>query len=179
MSPIKYRARPFSPPLLARNPPPPSLPPPSSSPPAISPRARPVVSLPLLAPLRPDDSWKVKLDKILDKGNLRKSDLDDSCLDALDKLPAESASTVMDRFAEANFDRIKNKTGFLMGIIRRCDPAPRPRALAPPRSSRPNTSMRLSELRSPRAVWRGGDAQGEGRGTCRPPWTDCCLGGGC
>ncbi|KAK9836169.1 hypothetical protein WJX81_006506 [Elliptochloris bilobata] len=63
--------------------------------------------------------WKRKLDDLIDRGTIRSSDLDNRTMDALEDLTDDQADQAVERFCEANFARISNKSGFLMGIIRR------------------------------------------------------------
>ncbi|CAK0787513.1 hypothetical protein CVIRNUC_010733 [Coccomyxa viridis] len=67
--------------------------------------------------------WKRTLDGLIDRGDISSRDLDTRTMDALEDLAADlgddAALAAVDRFAEANFSRITNKSGFLMGIIRR------------------------------------------------------------
>ncbi|CAL5224723.1 g7455 [Coccomyxa viridis] len=57
------------------------------------------------------------------RGDISTRDLDTRTMDALEDLAHDlgddAALAAVDRFAEANFGRITNKSGFLMGIIRR------------------------------------------------------------
>jgi Heterogeneous nuclear ribonucleoprotein Q acidic domain len=62
---------------------------------------------------------QAKLDRLYDNGVLRKGDIDSYTYDALEALSSDLADCAMNRFCEANFSRITNKSGFLMGIIRR------------------------------------------------------------
>lgn len=62
---------------------------------------------------------QAKLDRLYDNGILRKGDIDSYTMDALTALTSDLADCAMNRFCEANFSRITNKSGFLMGIIRR------------------------------------------------------------
>lgn len=65
-------------------------------------------------------AWlQAKLDRLYDNGVLRKGDIDSYTMDALTALTSDLADCAMNRFCEANFSRITNKSGFLMGIIRR------------------------------------------------------------
>ncbi|EIE23473.1 hypothetical protein COCSUDRAFT_63013 [Coccomyxa subellipsoidea C-169] len=59
------------------------------------------------------------LDGLIDRGDIRSSDVDNRAMDALEDLGDAAATNAVERFAEANFSRINNKNGFLMGIIRR------------------------------------------------------------
>eukprot|EP00803_Ostreobium_quekettii_P005242 evm.model.scf_2080.2 EVM.evm.TU.scf_2080.2 scf_2080:2183-3772(-) len=60
-----------------------------------------------------------KLDKLIDHGYLRPTDIDSFTIEQLADLGEEMADNVIQRFSEANFSRINSKSGFLMGIIRR------------------------------------------------------------
>jgi hypothetical protein len=60
-----------------------------------------------------------KLDRLVDNGTLRKGDIDGYTMEALENMPGDLADCAVSRFCEANFGRITNKSGFLMGIIRR------------------------------------------------------------
>jgi hypothetical protein len=63
--------------------------------------------------------WQKKLNRLIDDGVVRAGEIDNRTLDALEDLSAELAECAIERFAEANFRNINNKSGFLMGIIRR------------------------------------------------------------
>lgn len=63
--------------------------------------------------------WRSKLDRLFDKGYLRKSEIDQVLLDDIEKLSDEEAGCVVDRLTEANLDRIRNINGFMAGIIKR------------------------------------------------------------
>ncbi|BDA47365.1 probable heterogeneous nuclear ribonucleoprotein Q at N-terminal half [Coccomyxa sp. Obi] len=63
--------------------------------------------------------WRKILDSLIDRGLIRSSDVDNRAMDALEDLGDDAATNAVERFAEANFSRINNKNGFLMGIIRR------------------------------------------------------------
>ena len=81
--------------------------------------------------------WRRKLDALRDDGLLRMSDIDDDTMRAIEgsvrivaclpclilmmvtDLEDELADTVLARFAEVNFSRVTNLSGFLMGIVRR------------------------------------------------------------
>lgn len=56
---------------------------------------------------------------MIDHGYLRPTDIDSFTTEQLEDLGEELAENVIQRFSEANFSRINNKSGFLMGIIRR------------------------------------------------------------
>jgi hypothetical protein len=66
-----------------------------------------------------DPYWQKKLNRLIDDGIVRPGELDNMTLDALEDLSSDLAECAIERFAEANFSRINNKSGFLMGIIRR------------------------------------------------------------
>ena len=63
--------------------------------------------------------WKATLDALIADGKIREGELDTATFDALAALPAEQAALAVSRFADSNFSRINNKSGFLMGIVRR------------------------------------------------------------
>jgi hypothetical protein len=64
-------------------------------------------------------AWRAKLDDLIAAGSVRSGELDTATFDALAALPADQATLAVERFAESNFSRINNKSGFLMGIVRR------------------------------------------------------------
>lgn len=79
--------------------------------------------------------WRTKLNALEDEGLLRRSDIDADTMQAIEgpsnhshssyphhpipDLDDDLADTVMARFAEVNFSRVGNLSGFLMGIVRR------------------------------------------------------------
>jgi len=65
-----------------------------------------------------------KLEPLFESGQLHERDFDDRCIDALKDLKESLADAVMDKFCEANMSRISNKSGFLMGILRRIEHEP-------------------------------------------------------
>ena len=112
----------------------PSHPPPDSSPPRDARRSRSRTP-----PRRDDDrsrsrsapaggdgdgagagtEWRRRLDSLESLGHVRPGEVDDATIAALAALEPASAELAVARFAESNFARITNKSGFLMGIIRR------------------------------------------------------------
>ncbi|KAK9824242.1 hypothetical protein WJX72_008888 [[Myrmecia] bisecta] len=63
--------------------------------------------------------WKKQLERLVDRGLVNRRDLDESVMEALEDLDDDLAENAVQRFGEANFGRITNKSGFLMGIVRR------------------------------------------------------------
>jgi len=61
------------------------------------------------------------LDVLFDEGRLRRSDLDNGTLSALEDLDDELADIVVGRFARVNFAKVDNINGYLMGILRRVE----------------------------------------------------------
>ncbi|KAK9809709.1 hypothetical protein WJX73_008415 [Symbiochloris irregularis] len=62
--------------------------------------------------------WKSTLDKLIDRKYIAEGELDNATMATLEGLPADMADASVARFSEANFARVSNKSGFLMGIIR-------------------------------------------------------------
>mmetsp|Transcript_37691 Transcript_37691/g.72243 ORF Transcript_37691/g.72243 Transcript_37691/m.72243 type:complete len:287 (+) Transcript_37691:129-989(+) len=65
-----------------------------------------------------------RLEPLFLSGHLTERDLDDRCIDSLRDMKEDLADAVIDKFTEANMARISNKSGFLMGIVRRIEQEP-------------------------------------------------------
>ncbi|PSC68731.1 Long-chain-fatty-acid-ligase 15 isoform A [Micractinium conductrix] len=63
--------------------------------------------------------WRDKLERLFEKGYMRKSEIDTVLLEDIEKMNDDEAGCVVDRLAEANLDRIRNINGFMAGIIKR------------------------------------------------------------
>ena len=63
--------------------------------------------------------WKTNLENLVSEGYLREGDIDAAAHDALAALPQESANLAVQRLRESSLARVTNKSGFLLGIIRR------------------------------------------------------------
>ena len=63
--------------------------------------------------------WKTNLESLVSEGYLREGDIDAAAHDALAALPEESADLAVQRLRESSLARVTNKSGFLLGIIRR------------------------------------------------------------
>ncbi|KAK9857159.1 hypothetical protein WJX84_003380 [Apatococcus fuscideae] len=63
--------------------------------------------------------WRKKLERLIDRGYCHRRDVDSATMDALEDMTEGEAECAVQRFSEANFSRISNKSGFFMGIIRR------------------------------------------------------------
>ena len=63
--------------------------------------------------------WKTNLENLVSEGYLREGDIDAAAHDALAALPQESADLAVQRLRESSLARVTNKSGFLLGIIRR------------------------------------------------------------
>ncbi|KAK9827860.1 hypothetical protein WJX74_006442 [Apatococcus lobatus] len=63
--------------------------------------------------------WRKKLERLIDRGYCHRRDIDTATMDALEDMTEGEAECAVQRFSEANFSRISNKSGFFMGIIRR------------------------------------------------------------
>ena len=63
--------------------------------------------------------WKTNLENLVSEGYLREGDIDAAAHDALAALPKESADLAVQRLRESSLARVTNKSGFLLGIIRR------------------------------------------------------------
>jgi len=61
------------------------------------------------------------LDVLFDEGRLRRSDLDNGTLSALEDLDDDLADIVVGRFSRVNFSKVDNINGYLMGILRRVE----------------------------------------------------------
>eukprot|EP00884_Botryococcus_braunii_P002945 jgi/Botrbrau1/12651/Bobra.67_1s0017.1 len=53
------------------------------------------------------------------QGRLAKEDIDVRMCKALSDLPTDQGLEAVDKFASANLDAVRSKTGFMMGIIKR------------------------------------------------------------
>lgn len=76
------------------------------------------------APAKKDEKpppvhWKTNLESLVSEGYLREGDIDAAAHDALAALPDESANLAVQRLRESSLARVTNKSGFLLGIIRR------------------------------------------------------------
>ena len=63
--------------------------------------------------------WRTNLEDLVSEGYLREGDIDAAAHDALAALPKESADLAVQRLRESSLARVTNKSGFLLGIIRR------------------------------------------------------------
>lgn len=65
----------------------------------------------------------------IDRGNLDKSDIDARLISRLLEVPTPTALAAVERFGRCDFNGVRSRAGFLMGIVRRMDEEMR----APPR----------------------------------------------
>jgi hypothetical protein len=65
--------------------------------------------------------WLVTTTRYYKDGILHSGDLDERCVDSLAAMKQEMAESVVAKFMEANMSKVTNKSGFLMGIIRRVE----------------------------------------------------------
>lgn len=66
-------------------------------------------------------AWLVTTSRFFKDGVLRSGDLDERCVDSLAAMKQDMAESVIAKFTEANMSKVTNKSGFLMGIIRRVE----------------------------------------------------------
>ncbi|KAK3287541.1 hypothetical protein CYMTET_4963 [Cymbomonas tetramitiformis] len=78
-----------------------------------------------------------RLEPMFESGQLTEYDVDERCITAMKDMKEELAHAVLDKFCEANMSRINNKSGFMMGIVRRIELEP------------PGTGPDLSDLPRP------------------------------
>lgn len=62
---------------------------------------------------------RYRMRELIDKGRLRRTDIDMRMCRALADLPSDVGLEAVDKFAAANLDGVRSKTGFIMGIIKR------------------------------------------------------------
>lgn len=66
-----------------------------------------------------DGDWRDELERLYDKGTLRKGDLDERIMSDLEGMRPEEAACVLQRISESDMSRVRNISGFVGGIIRR------------------------------------------------------------